>query len=120
MKHLILFALIVTSISSFAGSKPSTVPVSVISSKRDIFYFKVDKTFIGAVINVKDSSGKIVFTDSITRHKAIIDFFLSAPDTYTIQVKKDNQVMEFIYHKKGDPLPAWAGENESPISMIQN
>lgn len=119
MRYLILFALIVISIPSLA-SKRSTVPVSVISSKRDIFYFKVDRTFVGAVINVKDSSGKVVFTDTVMRHKAIVDFFLSTPDTYTIQLIKDSQTMEFIYNKKGDPLPAWSGGNESPISMMQN
>jgi hypothetical protein len=116
MKHLILSLLLAVSFSTFASYKPSSVPVSVISSKRDIFYFKVDKTFIGAIIEVKNSAGVVVLSQPVNSHKAILDFFLEDAGIYDIAIRKEGKVMEFVY-QKNDPLPAWCTDKDRTVTL---
>jgi hypothetical protein len=116
MKHLLLAILLVANLATFGTPKTSTVPVSVISNKRDIFYFKVDKTFIGAIIEVRNSEGVTILSDTITSHKAIVDFYLENAGTFTIEIRKDGEAVGFEYQKR-DPLPAWCSDKDRSVTL---
>ena len=99
MKNLITAALILIATSGLIAS-PKSEPVSVLSVKRDIFYFKVEKSFIGATIEVYANDGQLILTETVIRRKAIVDFYLENPGTYTIKLKKDDKEASFTYEKK--------------------
>jgi len=74
-------------------------PVSVLAVRNDLFYFKVDKLFIGALVEVYSSTGDLVLTQTVTRHKMLIDFFERQPDTYTIRIKSKCSEINYLYTK---------------------
>jgi hypothetical protein len=84
---LLLTCLLIVSASAFGkGKSPSTV--HVISTKSDIFYFKVSKFMIGAKIEVTNDKGEILITDVIKNHKNIIDFYNENPGHFFIRIIK--------------------------------
>lgn len=87
-------------------------PVRVLSIKSDIFYFKVDKIFLGATVEVYAQNGEIIFTEKVTNRKTIVDFYFEDPGTYTIRLKKDGKEEHFTYHKM-NPSPHVNSEIES-------
>lgn len=119
MKNLLIAVLLVANLAAFGTPKTSSVPVSVISSKRDIFYFKVDKTFLGAIIEVKNSDGAIILSDTVTSHKAILDFYLENAGTFMIEIRKDGETIGFEY-LKSDPLPAWCSDKDRSVTLTTN
>jgi hypothetical protein len=74
-------------------------PVSVLAVRNDLFYFKVDKLFIGAVVEVYSSTGDLVLTQTVTRHKMLIDFYEKQPDAYTIKIKSKCTEINYLYTK---------------------
>ena len=98
MKHATLAAIaffFVAGSSHAHGHRP----VSVLAVRNDIFYFKVDKAFIGAVVEVYASSGELVMTQSVTRHKMLIDFYDRSEDDYTIRIKSPCTEINYLYSK---------------------
>jgi hypothetical protein len=77
--------------------------VSILSKKRDIFYFKLCKYFLGARVEVYDPEGKIIATEEITANKALIDFYFEKPGKYAIKFKKGNEQKDFTYNKLTPP-----------------
>jgi hypothetical protein len=76
-------------------------PVKVISTKRDIFYFKVEKEFVGALIEVFDKHGNKVIEQHIDKKKVIVDFYYDQPGKYTIRVSNGTEEQIFVYEKFG-------------------
>ena len=74
-------------------------PVSVLAVRNDLFYFKVDKAFIGAQVEVYSSSGELIFTDTIRHHKMLIDFYDKEEDNYTIRIKSRCTEINYLYTK---------------------
>ena len=74
-------------------------PVSVISMNSNIFYFKVDKSFIGATVEVYGAEGELKLSSKISHHKAIIDFYEENAGKYKIVLKKDGNTLDFEYEK---------------------
>jgi hypothetical protein len=74
-------------------------PVSVLTVRNDLFYFKVDKAFIGAVVEVYASSGELVMKQTVTRHKMLIDFYDRNNDDYTIRIKSACAEISYLYSK---------------------
>jgi hypothetical protein len=74
-------------------------PVSVLAVRNDLFYFKVDKAFIGAVVEIYASSGELVMTQTVTHHKTLIDFYDRNKDDYTIRIKSKCSEISYLYSK---------------------
>lgn len=89
-------AICLVSGNSFANSHR---PVSVLAVRNDLFYFKVDKAFIGAVVEVYASSGELIFSDTIRHHKMLIDFYDRKEDDYTIRIRSRCAEVEYLYMK---------------------
>jgi hypothetical protein len=83
---------------AFAGDNPNP-NVSVLSKKRDIFYFKVRQSFIGARIDVRDNDGHIIATEEVRQKKSIVDFYFEKPGTFTITITKGDKQETFQYNK---------------------
>ena len=83
------------------GASGDPGPVKVISTKREIFYFKVDKDFVGALVEVFDKQGNKVIEQHIEKRKVIVDFFYDQPGVYTIRVSNGNDEQIFTYEKLG-------------------
>ncbi len=89
---VIAFALL--AIPSFASPGPNDA-VHVLSTKRYIFYFKVEKDLIGGSVEVIDRSQEVVATAKIERAKNIVDFFYLPAGKYSIKIRKG--AAEFIF-----------------------
>jgi hypothetical protein len=98
MKKIILaIALLASSYNAFSKE----IPVVVLNTSHDIFYFKIGKSMMGGVVEVYNPEGKIVGTQNLDNRKLIIDFFDMAPGNYIIKVKKDNVEETFSYQRTG-------------------
>lgn len=89
--------------------------IEVISTKRDIFYFKSSPDFTGATIEVY-SFGKLLFTDQVVSRKTLIDFYFEKPGVYTIKVISGSKVEEFTY-QKNSPSPYYESETDQHIQI---
>ncbi|MEO5979886.1 MAG: hypothetical protein ABIS36_13380 [Chryseolinea sp.] len=96
-------------------------PVRVISTKTDIFYFKVDKSFIGAVIEVFSADGALLITDTVSHHKAIIDFYFERAGKYSIKMTKNDREENFTFEKtvENSIVALQNNSGEGSVSIIQ-
>ena len=69
--------------------------VSVLSLKHDVFYFKVDPAFIGATVQVSDSTGTVFFNIELHSKRSLIDFFYLESGLYTIRFEQGDMFEEF-------------------------
>jgi hypothetical protein len=76
--------------------------VSVLSTKHDVFYFKVDPAFMGATVQVLDSTGTVFFNMELHSKRNLIDFFYLESGLYTIRFEQGDVVEEFqvVFDKK--------------------
>lgn len=111
MKKLntLIAVLIFVSASTALAKTQTHREVEVLSTRLDIFYFKVCKTFIGATIEIYDENGNQIMNEAINAQKSIVDFYNESAGHYTIVIKKGKQVEEFSYYK-ATPSP-YADEN---------
>jgi hypothetical protein len=98
-KTTLLFALVLIVSSTFAGYGSGKQSVEIISTKRDIFYFKVSHEFSGATVEVLTADGSILMTDTVQHTKSLIDFYFEQPGLYTIRMTKGEQQLVFTYEK---------------------
>jgi hypothetical protein len=98
-KTTLLFVLILIVSSAFAGHRSGKQSVEIISTRRDIFYFKVSHEFSGATVEVLAADGSILMTDTIHHTKSLIDFYFEQPGLYTIRMTKGSQQLVFTYEK---------------------
>jgi len=80
-------------------AKPSNAnldSVAFAGIKRSL-YFKVDKPFRGATMEIFDFSGKIVQKEILTKAATIVYFDKLLPGSYLISVKKENNAAVFLY-----------------------
>lgn len=105
---LLIVVLVVLATAVFAAS-PATVKEkdsTSISLKpthyRDLLILKSDKTYMGASVEVHDSTGAVVASSHIQKRKMIIDFYNIPYGTYTICVVKNKKTLEFKYTKEQD------------------
>ena len=104
--------------SGFISDPCKTAPISVLSRKRDIFYFKVCKEFIGACIEVFSPEGELLASDEITHQKALVDFFFEKPGDYKIVFKKNEEEKIFTYSKL-NPEPVVLADVENQLVISQ-
>jgi hypothetical protein len=106
--------LIVGFSSQAEKSKPKTpVHVHIVSMRMGVFYFKVDKEFLGADLEIYSQDGKKLFTQKVQRRKVLIDFYYEAPAKFIIRVKKGDLFEEFQFIKDTPCLEA-----ERPSELI--
>lgn len=94
---VLVFLLLLTT-TTFAGKSPNS-NVSVLSVKRDIFYFKVCPSLLGARVEVTDQDGKIIASQLIRHRKSIVDFYFERPGHFTITITKGDKQITFQYDK---------------------
>jgi hypothetical protein len=98
--RVIIIALLFLSAATMTAEAKRKLPcnhVSVLSVKRDVFYFKVDAEFMGSTVQVFDSKGEMQYSLEIHSKRALIDFFYMQPGVYTIKFSHGNQVEEHHY-----------------------
>ncbi len=104
MKNLHLFAAaLVLSISSAFASPASSkdVTIDVVPSRyKNLFIFKVDRKFKGAMVEVAYANGEVITYLQMEKRKLIINFCDVKFGSYLITVRKGNNVQEFQYIKK--------------------
>jgi hypothetical protein len=114
MKKLIFaFALLLSSYHAISNPSKKEIPVVVLNTSHDIFYFKICKALIGGTVKVYSPAGQLVATQNLDSKKLIIDFFDMAPGEYKIVVKKDNIEETFTYGRQGYNMVVM---NEVPAS----
>lgn len=68
---------------------------------KDLLILKAGKPFMGATVEVRDSTGTVVATSYIHKKKMIIDFYDIPYGSYTICVVKNKKtILEFSHIKK--------------------
>jgi hypothetical protein len=77
------------------GGGPDSVAFARV--KRSL-YFKVDKPFRGATVEIFDSNGKIVQKEVLTKANTIIYFDNLIPGSYIISVRKEGNEAVFLYN----------------------
>jgi len=97
MKKMLMIALVMISASAFAKNSR---PVKVLSKQLEIVYFKVNPTMIGATMEVYNANGDLVYSQTITSKKQIVDFFDEPSGSYTILVTKDGKEEVINYEKR--------------------
>jgi hypothetical protein len=70
------------------------------SKYNSLFTLKTEKEFIGAQVQVYNSSGELITSHSLQKRKMIIDFADAGFGTYTIRIMKGEALKEFKYTKK--------------------
>src|ERR1700755_2669927 len=97
MKKIILaFTILFTSYNAISSPLKDSLVV-VLNTSNDIFYFKIDKTMIGGIVEVFSANGELVASQNLESKKLIIDFFEMNPGDYKIVVKKENVEETFTY-----------------------
>jgi hypothetical protein len=92
-----LIALLVTiSTMSFANPKPSNEAV-ILSAKNNVVYFKVDKSYVGGVVEIYDVNNNLLEGDTLPDTHTMIYFDEMPAGHYTVKVKKGDEVVEFQY-----------------------
>ena len=89
----ILFA----ALSLTVQAKPDSAHkhISVLSIKKEVFYFKVDADFMGATVEVTDSTGTVFFSAEVSSKRSLIDFFFLEKGKYTIHFERNGVVEEY-------------------------
>lgn len=77
--------------------KPAGNHVSVVSTKHEVLYLKVDPEFIGATFEVYDSAGVSQFIGQIHLKRTLIDFFYLEQGTYTVRFIQGDIVEDYRY-----------------------
>lgn len=98
--------LVIAALLTFSDLQAQTCKdglISVLSRKRDIFYFKVCNDFIGAQVEVFSSTGELLATSPIMTNKALIDFYFERPGKYSIKFKKGDEETSFEFTKEAPP-----------------
>src|SRR5574339_678540 len=81
--------------------------VKVVSTKKDIVYFKVDKYFLnaegptGILLEVFDRYGNKIIEQRLEKRKVVVDFYYDQPGTYQIRISKGPAEQIFYYDKAG-------------------
>lgn len=95
----VLFLALVTIAAVNVANAGDKSCISILSVKRDIFYFKVANNMTGAAIEVYSATGELIYNDTITHHKTLIDFYFEQPGAYTIKIIKGSHTETFNYEK---------------------
>jgi hypothetical protein len=118
MKTVTFLTFMLLSATVFASGDKPNHPVRVLAARMNVVYFKVDREFVGATIEVYSEKGELILSQNITHRKALLDFYYETPGIYTIKIKKGDREEVYNYIK-GDPSPIEIAQMPEPISLTQ-
>jgi hypothetical protein len=81
-------------------AKPEEAIIIGQTKNRSLFVYKTQRKFVGAMVEIYTSNGKLLTAQNLQKRKLIIDFGSVLMDTYTIRVVKGNDIQEFRYVKR--------------------
>lgn len=93
-------SLFTASVGLFATHADANAVHVVSSRQKDLFVFKVSKSWHVAKVEVLDFKGQPVNSQRLLKRKMIINFYDLKPGTYKIKITKDHHTEEFQYIKK--------------------
>ena len=96
----ICLSLFTASVGLFATHADANAVHVVSSKQKDLFVFKVSKSWHGAKVEVLASNGEPVNSQRLLKRKMTINFCDVKPGTYRIKITKDHHTEEFQYIKK--------------------
>ena len=115
-KILLLTCMLLLTIGSTAGKDKSKDPVHIVSTRMDVFYFKVDKAFLGAQLEIYSAEGVQLHSEKITRRKVLIDFYYEDAGKFIICFTKEGVKREFNFIKD---KPCLEARNAGPSIKIE-
>ncbi len=65
----------------------------------NVLYFKIDKEFLGAELEIYSMDGKKLFSQKVEHRKVLIDFYYENPGKFIILIKKGDSQEEFEFIK---------------------
>lgn len=101
MKKVLIALFFLTGLSGMAATPHEDV--EVLSVEREVFYFKVDKAWIGADLEVIRWDGELMGSQTLLKRRALIDFYFLDPGEYVIVLRKGDREKEFQY-VRSNPL----------------
>jgi hypothetical protein len=100
MKTIKQITFVALLLSSALVSHAEAIDPGEPSKLNSLFTLKAEKEFIGAQVQVYNSSGDLITSHSLQKRKMIIDFADAVFGTYTIRIMKGEALKEFKYTKK--------------------
>jgi hypothetical protein len=115
MKKIILLASMLGISTLLPAEKANPKPfVHIMSARMDVFYFKLEKEFLGAQLDIYSEDGVTLFSQTIDHRKVLIDFYFENAGKFIIHFEKGNFQEEFNFIKK-DPCV----EDDKPTQLIK-
>jgi hypothetical protein len=88
------------SLSGVTASAMDAIDVIEPPKTKNLFTLKTEKEFVGAQVEVYNSRGELITSQSLQKRKIVIDFGDALYGQYTIRVVKGGEKQEFKYVKK--------------------
>lgn len=82
-------------------------------SRMNVFYFKMDKEFLGAELEIFSEDSVQLVTQKISKRKVLIDFYYENAGKYIIRLKKGDELEQFSFTKDTPCL-----EKDRPAELI--
>ncbi|MEM8568237.1 MAG: hypothetical protein AAGF85_17375 [Bacteroidota bacterium] len=98
MKYFATF-IIVFSTLTFATAENDPQIQLVKSDLKNLFTFKVDRSLLGAKVEMVYSNGDVVTIEKLEKRKMIIDFCDVKLGDYTVKISKDDYTRNFVVSK---------------------
>lgn len=98
-KCFVVFLLVLG--AKVADAKPFDEEAGYIrANDTHCFVFKMDRQYIGALVEIFYSDGKRIVSQKLSRRKVVIDFGRVRFGEYTIRINKGDNTQEYKYVKK--------------------
>ncbi|MEM9856426.1 MAG: hypothetical protein AAF843_03685 [Bacteroidota bacterium] len=98
MKHYITFLIILGTITYVQAESDPQIQL-VKSDLKNLFTFKVDRSLIGAKVEMVYANGDVVTVEKLEKRKMIIDFCDVKLGDYTVKISKDGYSKNFTVSK---------------------
>jgi hypothetical protein len=96
MKTYITLLFLLLSSASFSWPKPKQ-EYKILSVKNQTLYFKVNRSFVGGVVEVYDKNKIFMESEELPHTHTMIYFEEMPAGNYYVKVVKDNKVVELRY-----------------------
>jgi hypothetical protein len=100
---ILLIVTLLLSYSVKASNDPCEKAVEILSTKMDIFYFKLCKDYMGAIVEVHTADSVVLVSKEIAGNKAVVDFYFEKAGKYLIKIKVAGKEETFEYEKLAPP-----------------
>ncbi|MEM7109147.1 MAG: hypothetical protein AAF519_13040 [Bacteroidota bacterium] len=98
MKYLLTLVIIFNSIAFVSANNDPEVRL-VKSELKNLFTFKVDRSLLGAKVEMVYSNGDVVTIEKLERRKMIIDFCDVKLGDYMVKISKEGYSKNFLVSK---------------------